>query len=148
MELAALARGRAHPDAAAVALDDFLADGEPDAGARILAHGVQPLEEHEDALEVLRLDADAVVGHRDAPLARLLRRRDVDARHGAATELERVAHQVLEELRELHLVRLDGGQAVPRDGGAGFADRGMQVGDRALKRRLDGYRLELLALGA
>src|SRR5690606_23413819 len=64
MECGAFAGPRLDPDAAVVALDDLLADGEADPGAGILPLAVQPLEHHEDALEVLRLDADAVV--RDA----------------------------------------------------------------------------------
>src|SRR5436305_339607 len=39
---------------------------------------MQPLEQHEDALEVLRLDADAVIGDAEVPLARLLHRADMD----------------------------------------------------------------------
>src|SRR6267378_7332782 len=104
MERAAGAGLRADPDTPAVALRDFLADGEPDAGSRVLAHRMQALEEHEDALEVLRLDADAVVGDADVPLARLLDRADMDAGHLLAAELERVADEVLEHLGELPLV--------------------------------------------
>ena len=118
MERAANAQLRLDPDAPAMALDDLLADGKADAGARVLAHGMQPLKQHEDALEVLRLDADAVVGHRDAPFARLLGGAHVDARQRRPAELERVADQVLEELRELHLVDVRGGQRIPGDGGA------------------------------
>ena len=43
----------------------FLTMREPDAGARVGLPGVQPLEDHEDLLGVLRLDADAVVAHDD-----------------------------------------------------------------------------------
>src|SRR5262249_28629011 len=68
------------PDAAAVAVDDFLADREADAGARVLALVVQALEHHEDALEVLRLDADAVVPDRYFEFFPARRAGDVDAR--------------------------------------------------------------------
>src|SRR2546430_1702399 len=64
-ERGALARLRLDPDAAAVALDDLLADREPDPRARVLVLPVQPLENDEDPLEVLRVDADAVVPHAD-----------------------------------------------------------------------------------
>src|SRR4051794_26660848 len=104
MERAAGAELRLDPDAPAVALGDLFADGEADAGAGVFAHGMQALEQHENALEVLRLDADAVVGDADAPLRVFLQRRDANARHRLAAELERIADQVLEELRELHLV--------------------------------------------
>src|SRR5690349_20801745 len=106
MECAALVRLGLDPDATAVALDYLLADRKADAGAGILALVVQPLEHHEDAFKVLRLDADAVVGHHDLALALPVDRRDVDARHRRGAKLERVADQVLEELRELHVVSL------------------------------------------
>src|SRR3954466_6358658 len=101
MECAALAGPRLDPDAAAVALDHLLADGEANARPRILALVMQALENHEDPLEVRRFDADAVVGHHDLPFFFSLKRRDVDAGHGCRAKLEGVADQVLEELRDL-----------------------------------------------
>src|SRR4026208_2407441 len=50
-ERAAFAELRLHAHLAAVALDDLLHDGEADAGSRVLALVVQPLEHHENALE-------------------------------------------------------------------------------------------------
>src|SRR5574340_430848 len=97
-ESAAFTRPGFHPDMAAVALHHLLADGEADAGPGIFALVVQPLEHHEDALEILRLDADAVVPHRKfISLAKILHRH-MDSRNGRGTELERIGHQVLEEL--------------------------------------------------
>ena len=58
------------PDAPAVILDDLAAHRQPDAGARVGLLGVQALEDHEDPLRVLRLDADAVVGAAQLPRAR------------------------------------------------------------------------------
>src|SRR6185503_5446764 len=104
IEARAIAWTRLHPDAPAMALDHLLADGEADAGARILALVEQPLEHHEDALEILRLDADAVIPHFDLKFGIFFRNADVDARHGVGPELERVADQVLQQLAELHLV--------------------------------------------
>jgi len=43
--------------------DDLLADGQADAGARVVGAGVKPLKQSKDSLLVLRLDADAVVIH-------------------------------------------------------------------------------------
>ena len=63
----ALAGLRLDPDPAAVALDDFLADRQADAGAGILVAGVQALEDQEDAFGVLRVDADAVVADGEEP---------------------------------------------------------------------------------
>jgi hypothetical protein len=53
---------------------------------------VQPLEDLEDPLPVLRRDADAVVAHREDPLLTGALGRDVDARRAVA-ELQRVADQ-------------------------------------------------------
>src|SRR5258705_360440 len=63
-------------------------------------------------------------------------------------ELERVADQVLEELRELQVVRLEAGQRVIGDGGARLLDRGAQVADRAAHRALHRHGVELAAAGA
>ena len=71
------------PDAPAVALDDLLADRQADAGARVLVPAVQALEDDEDALEVLRVDADAVVAHREDPLAAVLRAAETWTRGGS-----------------------------------------------------------------
>src|SRR5581483_625486 len=58
-------RLRFHPDPAAVAMHDLLADREADAAARILAAAVQALKHSENLRLVIRLDADAVVFHRN-----------------------------------------------------------------------------------
>ena len=49
-----------------MALDNLLTDGEPDARARVLFVRLQSLEEDEDTLTILRLNADTVIA--DAPL--------------------------------------------------------------------------------
>src|SRR5215467_12579381 len=96
---------------------------------------MQPLEYHEDALEVLPLDADAVVGDREAPLALLLLHADVDAqRLVRLPELDRVADQVLEELSELRVVRADLGQIVVGDLGVARLDGRAQIDERAVER--------------
>src|SRR5438270_12590077 len=61
-------RAGVQPDAAAEVLDDLPAQGEPHARARVGAALVEALEEHEDAVGVLRVDAHAVVGDREQPL--------------------------------------------------------------------------------
>src|SRR5258706_2354810 len=94
-EGAAPARFGFDPDAAAVAVHHLLADRQADAGARVLALVVQALEHHEDALEVLHLDADAVVAHGDLELAFFFKTGNFDPRLRLAAELEGVAHQAL-----------------------------------------------------
>jgi hypothetical protein len=61
----AFARNADGIDRAQVALDDLAAGGEADAGAFILGAAVQALEDHEDLLLELLLEADAVVGDFD-----------------------------------------------------------------------------------
>src|SRR6185503_2444023 len=148
IEARAIAGAGLDPDAPAVALDHFLADGEPDAGAGILALVEQPLEHHEDALEVLRLDADAVITNFKSPFLGRFFDADVNARHRVRPELERVADQVLQQLPELHLVAHHRGQRIVRDRGAGLLDAGAQVEQRAAQRHLERHRLELRTLGA
>src|SRR3954451_11246905 len=106
MECAALAGLGLDPDAAAVALDHLLADGEANARSRVLALVMQALEHHEDALEVRRFDANAIVGHDYLPFIFFLGTRDVDAGHRCRAKLEGVADQVLEELGYLRVVAL------------------------------------------
>ena len=65
---------------------------------------VQALEQHEDALEVLGRDADAVVAHREAPAGVARLGLDVHLRRLGAAELDRVAEQVLEQLGELRRI--------------------------------------------
>src|SRR5205823_7417210 len=76
----ALSRLGLHPDAAAVALHDLLADRQPNARAGILVATMQPLEGDEDALGTRRVDAYAVVAHVDQPLAAGMRLRRCQTR--------------------------------------------------------------------
>ena len=63
---------------------------------------VQALEDDEDAVGVLGLDADAVVAHREQPVAAARARRATWTRGRlVAAELDGVADQVLEELAQL-----------------------------------------------
>ena len=61
MKHTALARLRFDPDPAAVPLYDPLANGQADAGPRVVRLAVQPLKDAEDALGVPRLDGRRVV---------------------------------------------------------------------------------------
>ena len=77
---------------APVPLHHLLADRQPHPPAGVLVPPVQPLEDLEDPLPVLRRDADAVVAHREDPLLTGPLGSDVDARRAVA-ELQRVADQ-------------------------------------------------------
>ena len=109
----------------------------------VLVAAVQPLEDLEDALEVLGVEADAVVGDaQDAAPARRLGGAAVAGSRpstSAATrttggcvgpvELERVGDQVLQQLADLGRVGLDRGQRADLDAAAAGLDRHLQVGD-------------------
>src|SRR6185437_8205748 len=98
---APLIRRRFDRDPAAVALDDFLADREPNSGAGVLLSGVQALEDHEDTVGVLGVDPDSVVPDGDSPPRADALRRNADADGYLVTELERIADEVLKKLCEL-----------------------------------------------
>src|ERR1039458_8983579 len=104
-----------HPDLASVALHNFLADGEPDASAGKLFGTVQALEEGENALGVLRLDANAVIAHREDPVVAFQDRGNVYPGRVRPPEFDAIADQVLEELHQLGRIRLDYRQFVVTD---------------------------------
>ena len=87
-----------------VPFNDFLADGQPDAVARIFGAGVQAVENDEDVLGMLGGYADAVVGDGEYPIGPSLLRRDVNDGSFGATKLDRVSNQVLEHLLQLGTV--------------------------------------------
>src|SRR6266496_4978458 len=150
MERGAFARLALDPNASPVTFDDFLADRQADARARILVERVQTLENDEYLVEILRVDADAVVAHAEVPLLGLLpgnrlrradggnlaiRRRfahraDVDARLLRPAELDRIADEVLEKLRELRGVHNHGRHPVLGDLGGGLLDGQLEIVER------------------
>src|SRR5688500_5583005 len=60
---------------------------------------MKPFEKDEDAVEVLRIDADAIVANADDVLIALIRRGYLDRRGMLTAILDRVSDQVLEYLR-------------------------------------------------
>jgi hypothetical protein len=76
-----------------VPLDDLLAHREADPRPRVLLAAVQALEDDEDALRVLRIDADAVVLDGKEPLPAPTDGGDVHAGRLGPPELHRVGHQ-------------------------------------------------------
>src|SRR5712691_7249283 len=61
------------PNLSAVTFDDFFAERQADAGARIFVPRVEALEEHENAFKILRGNANAVISNRKQPLGPLAR---------------------------------------------------------------------------
>src|SRR3954471_20968246 len=67
MKRGAFPRLRFHPNAPPMPFDNFFANGKADTCAGVLVAGVQPLENHEDAVVKLRIDTDSVVRHPKMP---------------------------------------------------------------------------------
>jgi hypothetical protein len=106
-------------DRAAVPLDDLAANGEADAGPLVFVPAVQSLEQLENPLLVLLIEADAVVGDDKPPTGPARQRRRIGGIGNAAQgrrldrdvrrlarlgELEGVSDQILKELPELEWV--------------------------------------------
>lgn len=103
-------------------LHDLLADRQPDAGTDGRRRGVEPLEDHEDPVEVAGLDADAVVLDGEVPVLPLAPGRDPDAGRPPAPVREGVLDEVPEQLRELGGVGVNRREPLGRDLGPGLGD--------------------------
>src|SRR5438876_10828983 len=88
------------PNATAVPLDDFLADGQADPGAGIILLSVQALEESENALRVAALDANAVVANGEQPVRFFRACFDVNSRRRTSIELDGVTQKVFKQADE------------------------------------------------
>src|SRR5260370_26956212 len=97
-ESGAAARCGLQPNAAAMAFGNFLADGQTDAGARILCLGMQALKNHEDALAMFGSYTNAIVTHGNVPTGRRLFRADVNDCGAVAAEFDSVSNEVLHDL--------------------------------------------------
>ena len=118
-------------NAAAVPLDDLLADSQSDAGARKLFPFVQPLKHAENSLKILRVNSQAVILHRECPLlSAILGGRDVYLGHSRALILDGVADEVLKQLNQLSLVRHDGRQGIMRHQRTAVLNGATQIYDR------------------
>src|SRR6267154_1483512 len=114
-ERGAAARCGLQPNAAAVALGNFFADGQTDAGARILRLGMQALKNHEDALVMFGSYTNAVVAHGNVPTGRRLFRADVNDCGAVAAEFDSVANEILHDLAKLQFVRQHEGKGIASD---------------------------------
>jgi len=98
-------------------LDDPLANRQADTTSLVSIAAVQALEDAEDLVRMLRVDADA--GDRNYPRTVPLRRADVHAR-GFLAVLQRVADQVLKQHCEPAFVHGDRRQVFRADRSAGL----------------------------
>jgi len=128
-----LAGLRFHPDAAAVPLHDLFAKSQADARAGVLFPIVQALEDDEDALAKLRVDADAVVAHGEGPVRAGRLRPDLYQRLGGAVKLDGIANQVLKQLHQLHFIAQHGRQRAAGHHGPAFLNGLAQIDERLLQ---------------
>ena len=84
MEGGAAADRGLDPDTATVPLHDLFANSKSDTCAGVFLARVEPLENDKHFVSILRVDADAVVLDREAPLAPHVLRRHMDAAHRRA----------------------------------------------------------------
>src|SRR6266511_6111377 len=89
------------PDRASVRLDDSTAEVQPEAEPAIMRRRDRALESVEDARPLGRVDADAVVSHRQPRRARLLADVDLDGLSGA--ELDGVRDRKSTRLNSSHV---------------------------------------------
>src|SRR5512146_1730605 len=125
---AALAGPAMGSDGAAMAGHDLATDGQAHAAAGIFAARMQALERPEDAVQVLLIEADALICDRNLPTA--VHRRTAH-RHSRrlvrGVELERVAEQVLQQLAELRRIAPYLRQGTDVEVGAALVDARLQV---------------------
>lgn len=100
---------------------------------------MQALEDQENAVSILRLDPDPVIGDGERPVRPVPLRGDDDARRLLAPELERVAEQVLEHRGHERQLSPHDRQRPGLDHGAGLLDLGGQGRLRGGKRSVAGH---------
>src|SRR5271166_1059704 len=116
MEGGTCSRFRLHPHAAAVPFHNLFADRQANAGARILLTAVQALENNENPVKILRGYANAVIAYAELPGTMLPYCGNMNAgRFLPPPELDGIAEQILEKLRQLRLVGDQCRQRIVRD---------------------------------
>jgi len=73
---------------------------------------VQALKDDEEAVKVLRINADAIIRDGEDPFVTLSLAREVNARRLLAVELDGIADEVLKQLHQLRPVAHHGGQGI------------------------------------
>src|SRR5882762_3801192 len=147
-ESGAAARGGLQPNAAAVPLGNFFADGQADAGAGVLRLGMQALKNHEDAVVVFWGDTNAIVTHGNIPAACGSLGADVYSSGLVPPEFDRVAYEVLQDLAKLQFVCQHYGQRISGDDGPALFDAPLEIFQNAAENRVSRYRNQESSLGA
>src|SRR5690242_4194366 len=110
-------------------VDNLSAQRQADASPWVRVTRMEPLKYHENPLSVGGFDSDSIVLTGELPLAAVLFGREPDGRgYVDAAELDRVGHQVREELDQQGSVAGDDGQPVDGDRGVTILDRGFELG--------------------
>src|SRR5512137_3150919 len=119
-EVCPLPRLGLDPGEPSVALDNALAERQAYAGSKIAPAGVQPLKDVEDAVEILRLNPDAIVPDGEKPILLPFLDANMDFWRPFTSELNRVADEVLKHLRHLGGINAQSGKGLVRDPRARF----------------------------
>jgi hypothetical protein len=90
MEGGTRSRFRLHPHAATVPLHDLLADCQANARAGIFLTAMQALENNEDPVKILLVDANAVIAHAEAQSERGVATRFASSKPADGNELEQL----------------------------------------------------------
>ena len=100
---------------------------------------VQAFENAEDLMNILRLDSDSVVSHREKPIRMKVFGCDLDPGRVLAAILDGVSHQILKQLHQPDLVRFNRRQPTPGNHCSGLLDGGLEVEDHGVqhKRAID-----------
>src|SRR5205823_13460008 len=128
-ERRALARRAARRDLSSVTFRYFATDCQSDPRSLVTSASVQAFKHRENALGILLVEADAVVGDDDARARAVVQlARDLDARrHALAMELQRVAGEVLQELAHLQRIGVDRRELADGDLAAGLVRAELEI---------------------
>src|SRR4030095_3690564 len=121
---------------------------QPDASSGIFPARVQTLEDSENALEILRVDADAIVTHRKLPLSSAMFHIDVDLRRTFAAVFDGIADEILEYLQQLRGISRNGWQRPMGHHSPTLLDDGCEVRQALLEDCLRVNGLQVLTTGA
>src|SRR5258705_13001034 len=147
-ESGAAARCGLQPNAAAVPLGNFFADGQADASAGVLRLGMQALKHQEDALVMLGSYANAIVTHGNIPAACGSLGTNVNSCGLIPPEFDRVANEVLQDLAKLQFVCQHDGQRISGDDGAALFDAALEIFQNGVENSVSRYRNQESSLGA
>src|SRR5712671_713026 len=147
-ESGAAARCGLQPNAAAVPLGNFFADGQANAGAGVLRLGMEALKNHEDAVVVFWGDTDAVVTHGNIPATCGSLGANVNSCGLIPPEFDRIANEVLQDLAKLQFVCQHYGQRISGDDGAALFDAAFEIFQNGVENSVGRYRNQASSLSA